>query len=177
MIFFCSLGGCKITSAPPVGFACECKYQVVSSAILMLRNCHEYIGSLLLFALTCIYDRNFFTRKTLVQGYWTCGAQLKKCADNEDCPGHCTDKTCCRLVLSISEDFLRNWISDTTNLVKARRWRLWRLLVIDLDCPRARMSDLLDFNWKILDKEAHSENLFISNLKRNIAVYKSWHWH
>lgn len=51
-----SLGGCKITSAPPVGFACECKYQ----------------------------------------GYWTCGAQLKKCTDDEDCPGHCTDKTCCR---------------------------------------------------------------------------------
>merc|ERR1712013_866145 len=51
-----SLGGCKITSAPPVGFACECKYQ----------------------------------------GYWTCGAQLRKCETDEDCPGHCTDKTCCR---------------------------------------------------------------------------------
>ena len=34
MIFYFSLGGCKISSAPPVGFACECKYQVVSSAIL-----------------------------------------------------------------------------------------------------------------------------------------------
>ena len=29
IIFDLSLGGCKITSAPPVGFACECKYQVV----------------------------------------------------------------------------------------------------------------------------------------------------
>ena len=32
----------------------------------------------------------------MMQGYWTCGAQLKKCTDDEDCPGHCTDKTCCR---------------------------------------------------------------------------------
>lgn len=60
--------------------------------------------------MTCMTEN--FTRKTLVQGYWTCGAQLKKCADNEDCPGHCTDKTCCRFVLRTTILF-----SDTTNLV------------------------------------------------------------
>ena len=64
-------------------------------------------------------------------------------------------------------------ISDTTNIVKARRWRLWWLLGLELDCPSTRMSDLLDFNWKILDKEAHSENYLNLNLNRNITVYKS----
>ena len=33
IIDYFSLGGCKITSAPPVGFACECKYQVESSKV------------------------------------------------------------------------------------------------------------------------------------------------
>ena len=38
-------------------------------------------------------------KSILYQGYWTCGAQLRKCETDEDCPGHCTDKTCCRLAL------------------------------------------------------------------------------
>ena len=33
IIDYFSLGGCKITSAPPVGFACECKYQVESNNV------------------------------------------------------------------------------------------------------------------------------------------------
>ena len=90
IIFDLSLGGCKITSAPPVGFACECKYQVV------LKQCQS------------LFRNNVW--KTVLQGYWTCGAQLKKCAANEDCPGRCTDKTCCRFVGRIAKDFERHQI-------------------------------------------------------------------
>jgi len=51
-----SLGGCKVSKAPPAGYACHCRYQ----------------------------------------GYWTCGAVLKKCSDGDECPAGCTSKDCCK---------------------------------------------------------------------------------
>ena len=63
-----SLGGCKISSPPPAGYACHCKYEV----------------------------RPSYPGHHLLQGYWACGASLKKCEGKEHCPGNCKSKDCCK---------------------------------------------------------------------------------
>ena len=87
----------------------------------------------------------------IMQGYWTCGAQLKKCTDDEDCPGHCTDKTCCRW----EKRFCKTYINTKHSSVpKQNTCAGEEAATVEDTGARANMvssRQYSEFNWNILD--------------------------
>ena len=87
----------------------------------------------------------------MMQGYWTCGAQLKKCTDDEDCPGHCTDKTCCRWKKRFCKTYLNTKHSSVPKQNTCAGEEAATVEDTGVRTNMARMRQYSEFNWNILD--------------------------